>query len=259
MPDSPSPYRYAFTEPLHLVWLVVWLVAAIVADQHSIALGAGAAVEALYLGMFARSSAYRRRVRLKAVEEAEARRRKDRATRAATLRKGERKRYRRVQKLHQEVVGLLKTFGDRAEVPLEVDRETLDDILEGALDFCLALQTIRETLDKSPVASLKKQLSRWDGGGDPGSGDQARAQARDLLAQRIERLEELASQADLLRAQLDTIEQTLHLVKEQLPTMDVKTRLDVDVRALVSSVETTRRTVRELGAAQARDLARVPR
>ncbi len=265
MPERPTPYRYALTEPAHVIGLLVWLIGTGVlfltgSDYALYGLGAGAVLEGLYLGGFARTDAYRRRAAIKAARSVAAKRLEERAARAGTLRKQARKRYRAIEKLHREVVRLLEEADRRGVAPLEVSRETLDDILDAALDFCTTLQTIRNTLEKSPIAPLKDQLAQWEAQAGAKTGNQGdTAEAKALLARRIAYLEDLEAKAESLRAQLATIEQTLMLLKEQLPTLDVQAGLDVDIGQLVSSVETTRETVREVGALQAQSLVRAGR
>jgi len=254
MTRQPSPYLYALKEPWHVLWLVVWLAITLAVDSHAVALGAGGVLEAFYLFGFARSSAYARRVQLKAILDAKARRSNELALKAAELRKDTRKRYRRLEKLYREVSRLLIEASERSDVPLEVSQETLDEIQESALEISLMLQRIRGILETSSLPKLKKDLAAWKRSADDAG--EGRSQAVELLEKRVARLEELADQKETLEGQLSAIEQTLLFLREQLGTLDIDAKLATDVAALVSSLETTRRTVRELGAYQA-DAARI--
>ena len=258
MSTRPSPYRYALTEPAHLgAFAVLFVVLLIVGVPFLPIVGILALVEALYLLGFARSSAYARRVQLKEVAAKARRREAALEQRASSLRRDERRRFREIDKLHDEVVVALDKAAENPDTPHELRREDLDRLKEAALDFCVAMQTFRENLKKAPLDELRQELVDLDmaSGGDARALE-ARKQTRELLTKRIAHLSSLEEQLTSLDGQVEVIEQTFRLMKEQVGTLGAPGELRTDVGALVREVEATRETVRELGAYQVEGVVR---
>lgn len=260
MSNNPSRYRYALTEPAHLVGLAVALLALIFVDYRLAVLAIAAAAELFYLLVFARSSAYARRVRMKEIGAASEQQEADLATRAAELRRDERKRYREIEKLHQEVVALVEQTSIDPNNPHVINRKELDQLKAASLDFCLALQTFRGNLKKSPPEALRQELVQLESqtGGET-SAQEARRQTAELLTKRIAHLSNLEEQMGALNDQLQVIEQTFKLMREQLSTLGAPGELRTDVGALVREVEATRETVRELSVFQVEGVVRTLR
>lgn len=255
MAQPPSRISHALLEPAHLALLVVALLALVFSHFSTFLLVGVVALELFYLLVFAQTPAYGRRIALKEAGQAVEARQQELAARAAQLNRDDRRRYSAVERLHQEVTGLIEGGASREGQPLPISRAQVDDLKAAALEFSLAHRSFREQLAKADPEKLRAELVQLQSQ-PAGSSEveQARKQTREILQQRIERLGAMQEQMGTLDARLQVIEQSLRLLKEQLSTMNAPAQLaqPVNVGELVRDVEATRRTLAEMGALELR-------
>jgi hypothetical protein len=250
MAQPPSTLGHALLEPAHIGGLVAALLALIYFHFALPLVGIVVALELFYLLVFARTPAYARRVQLKQAGNALQNRQLELASRAATLTRDDRRRYQAIDKLHQEVLGLLDSAASRSGDVMPLDRGQLEQLKVAALDFSLAHQSFRDQLTKSPPDRLREELAELQRQPIPaGEAGEARRQTREILEQRIAHLSQMQAQMETLEARLQVIEQSFRLFKEQLSTMHTPAQLAaaVNVGDVIRDVEATRRTLQEMG------------
>jgi len=239
---SPLPLaRYAFLEPLNLVGLILGFLLLLFLGAPPLAWLALLVVELLWVGVGARTKVYRRRARLKHAEVETASRTETLALRAAQLRRDDRRRFQAIQK---EIDALAALIERKPGLAGGLDRDRLNDLLEGALELSLSRQAMREKLDSGELERLQAESEPSD------------PALQDMRRRRIAGLESMKVRALEVENQLDLIEQNIHLLHDQLSTLSEGTDASSDaltnVGDLMRDVEATRRTIREMQALDAR-------
>ena len=216
MADEPNYTLSAFTEPLHLVALVIAALGAGVALGAQ-ALLAVAVLEILYLVLVPRMVPYKRRARLKANLTEEANRGADRELKAARLSRDVRRRYQSLASLYQALAA--------QEAKLPVGMGDVEDLMDAALSLSLIAEEAAEAERRAPLAQLEAR--------DPDGG--AAAERR-----------KLADHARAAEAQLGEIEAAL----QRLQNLTAGKRLESAgaQAAVTQDIEATLRTAREMAA-----------
>lgn len=248
----PSLTQHAFLEPLHLGALVLAVLLSLVLPLPPLFEFGGLIVaELAYLFGFARTPAYARRVNLKLGQRLLEDREQAIEQRATALRMDDRRRFSAIQKSYQALIQKLDEPALANALPPGLDRDRLLALREAALEFSLTSQKFREHLSKADLNQLAKTLQQ------PVGSSEAERTSRDLQKQRYDGLIRMQTQLKSLDAQLEVIEQTFALLKEQLSTLsvgaamagtDAGSTLTANVNSLTRDVEATRRTLAELGA-----------
>lgn len=245
MVDRSTLIRHALTEPLHIVGFLFMLgLTVMMAAPPLLELGMLVLAEAVYLFTAVSSSAYARRISLKAGMAAVEDREQAIEQRALELRRDDRKRFNELSRVYQDVKQRLEEAGQSVDAPIGIDVRRLQELREAALEFCLTSQRFREHLTKTDPLALQKELQ------GPMPGDEAGRTAFGIKQQRLEGLLQMQQQLVTLEQQLGVIEQTFRLIKEQLSTLKAQAiaPLGQEVGKLSTEVEATRRTLKEMAA-----------
>jgi hypothetical protein len=139
-------------------------------------------------------------------------------------------------------------YSDNSKPYLAQLSERLDDMLARYLRMLDARAAYDRRLGEVDRADIARRLDALASPSGDERMDSINAKQRDILAQRLERLDKAATDRGLLTAQLDTLEQLMGLLREQAVTMRDPEELTGRLDALIGEIEATEKTVSDLEA-----------
>jgi hypothetical protein len=205
-----------------------------------------AGVELTVLPMMERFQRYQRaRNREKYREE---KRRGEQAAMLQELSDGERRRYDDLQGLAEEI--------RQNYTGLDVSSQMLLDEVVRKLDFLLAfylrmrssVARYDEYFESTDPRRMQERIARLDQeiGRSPERVKQVKARTRTVLQKRMERYQKALENKQLVDAQTETVQEVLHLLRDQSYSMRDPRTITEQLDSLVSSAEETERGVRDM-------------
>jgi hypothetical protein len=243
--DEPNPLVEALKSDVNLIGLGTAVAFAILSGSF-LPLLIGAGLELACLPLLER---YHRYMRAREIE-------KDRAARKQTevtdmlhaMPEVERQHYRELQSLAAEIRRNYQTMTSTSQVLLS----QLSDKLEVLLSFYLRMRfslwrygayfktTSAERIQER-MAMLEHEMAKG-----PEKVQQVKARTRAVLGKRLERYQKAVENRELISAQTETIQEVLHLLRDQSYSMRDPRSITDQVDGLISSAEETERGVKDL-------------
>lgn len=220
--EAPSPnYTLsAFLEPIHLI-LMGLITFLFVADIGVEGLAVVGVLELIYLLIVPRLVPYKRRARLKEGTKQVEDKVGARERLASSLSRDVRRRYQAIAERHRALLPKVE--------PLPVGRETLDDLLDAALELCLLLQAHAEAEAREPIEALRNKAQETPN--------------NSVLQVRLETREASQLQAQEIESKLGEIEASLETL--QLHATSAQSA-QVDSAAISTNVDVALKTAREM-------------
>lgn len=249
-PEEPEYHREAFLHPVNLTFLVgVGIAAFLLAGTggwQTLVLLFGGALELLYLGLAPQSERFRRLIRSRRTEEDEEA--ISRHERVRQLSRRNQKRFLRLQRLKEAIRANYRKVNDAARGLLESHLRKLDDLLSAHLEMLYLQERYRAFTSETAREELTAEMSELEDRMADTSAEVRAIRKRQLsiLEKRLERYDAAEDRLEILDAQIDTIEEVARYVHEESLTLTNPQEITLQLDTLVSEVEETRETVREL-------------
>ena len=192
---------------------------------------------------------YHRYVRAREIEkERAARKQTEVADMLQSMPEVERQHYRELQSLAAEIRRNYQSMTTTSQVLLSQLTDKLDVLLSFYLRMRHSLarygayfRTTNPERIQERMAMLEREMASG-----PERVQQVKARTRGVLAKRLERYQKALENRDLINAQTETIQEVLHLLRDQSYSMRDPRSIAEQVDGLISSAEETERGVKDL-------------
>jgi hypothetical protein len=205
-----------------------------------------AGVELTVLPMMERLQRYQRaRNREKDREE---KRRGERAAMLEALDEGERRRYEALEGLAAEIRQNYTGLDPSSQMLLDEVVRKLDFLLAFYLRMRSSVSRYEEYFASTDLRRIQDRMSRLDQeiARSPERVKQVKTRTRTVLQKRMERYQKALENKQLVDAQTETVQEVLHLLRDQSYSMRDPRTITEQLDSLVSSAEETERGVRDM-------------
>lgn len=248
--ETPNYHRRAFLHPANLAFLgAIALSAVLLAGTggwQTLVLLFGAAAELLYLGLVPRSTRFRRMIRS---EQEEARWKPlTRSERIQELSTPSQKRVLQLERLQHAIQTNYRKVNDAAQGLLESHLEKLDDLMSAHVQMLYLQERYRAYTSETAREEVARSKTKLEGQIAEASPRVRAIRKRQLsiLDKRLERYDAAEEHLEILEAQIDAIEEVVRYVHDESLTLTDPQEITLQLDSLVSEVEETRESVREL-------------
>ena len=243
--DEPNPLLAALTSDVNLIALGTAVGFAILSGSF-LPLLVAAGLELTCLPLLER---YHRYQRAREIE-------KERAQRKAvevhdmllSMPEVERQHYRELQSVAAEIRKNYQSMTSTSQVLLAQLSDKLEVLLASYLRmrhslarYAAYFRTTSEDRIRERMAMLEREMSTG-----PARVQQVKARTHAVLAKRLDRFAKAVENRDLIHAQTETIQEVLHLLRDQSYSMRDPRSITEQVDGLISSAEETERGVKDL-------------
>jgi len=255
-------YKEAFNETANIVGLVI-VGALSAATLNPVPLFIGAGLEALYMLFVPDSKPYKRLVDLKKriaeKEEEENTEKLSKEMKLANLEKRDSNlfsRYKKLRKIHNEIFERSNQPGKKTADLMNPELEKINYLLDSYVNFLDTYVQYKEYLGKVNEKAIQSDIDRLNkeifdmtmskkGAKKNDELKKLKQKNVDILIKRKERITQMGNTLSTINAQLEIIEDTLHLINDQMVSFQSPESMGVDLDELVSGVENTEQAIAE--------------
>lgn len=254
-------YKEAFNETGNIVGLVI-AGALSAATLNPIPLFIGAGLEALYMLFMPDSKFYKRLVGLRRSiaekEQAENTEKLSKEMQIANLEKHDSNlfsRYKKLKKIHTEILERINQPSKTTANLMNVELEKINYLLDSYINFLDTYVQYKDYLGQVNAKSIQSDIDRLTKevfdmtmskkGNKNEELRKLKQKNIDILTKRKERITQMENTLSTVNAQLEIIEDTLHLINDQMVSLHSTGELGVDLDELVTGVESTERAIFE--------------
>jgi hypothetical protein len=169
----------------------------------------------------------------------------------AMLSDGDRRRYYELERLRMDIQGEVLEHPGFAMQMVRVELDKLDALLRTFLEVAANAAKYELFIATSDLAELEREVERQEAVIDKTLEADARGLAEKnhhVLLRRVEKAVQIRRQLRVARAQLNLIDNTLRLLRDQVMTMETPDQLSLEVEELTDAVEQIAATGRETDA-----------
>ena len=243
--DEPNPLVAALTSDVNLIALGTAVGFAILSGSF-LPLLVAAGLELTCLPLLERYHRYQRAL---AIEKERAQRKANEVhDMLVAMPEVERQHYRELQSVAAEIRRNYQAMTSTSQVLLSQLSEKLEVLLASYLRMRHSLvrygayfRTTSEDRIRERMAMLEREMEKG-----PERVQQVKARTHAVLAKRLERFGKAVENRDLIGAQTETIQEVLHLLRDQSYSMRDPRSIAEQVDGLISSAEETERGVKDL-------------
>jgi DNA repair exonuclease SbcCD ATPase subunit len=195
--------------------------------------------------------AYQQRLRVKRHRRIQAEKERDRKRVVSDLTPELGTRYQEVRRLYDDIRQGARDSGSVANDLLAEELDKLDALLDAFLRLLCTWLRYRRYLNRTDENAIVKDIAHLRGKLErTGDSDTQRIirQNLDILEKRLERIEAIQKGYLNLQAQLEVIEDTFHLINDQMVSLRTPDALGIDLNQIVSGVEMTEAVLQETNA-----------
>jgi len=195
--------------------------------------------------------AYQQRLRGKRYRRIQAEKERDRKRLVADLTPELGTRYQEVRRLYDDIRQGARDSGSVANDLLAEELDKLDALLDAFLRLLCTWLRYRRYLNRTDENAIVKDIAHLRGKLErTGDTDTQRIirQNLEILEKRLERIEAIQKGYLNLQAQLEVIEDTFHLINDQMVSLRTPDALGIDLNQIVSGVEMTEAVLQETNA-----------
>jgi hypothetical protein len=181
-------------------------------------------------------------------KEKEAKRRGERAAMMEALTEGELRRYEELEGLAEEIRENYGGLDSSSRMLLDEVVRKLDFLLAFYLRMRSSVARYEEYFESTDPRRIHERIARLDQeiGRSPERVRQVKARTRAVLGKRLERYQKALENKQLVDAQTETVQEVLHLLRDQSYSMRDPRTITAQLDSLVSSAEETERGVRDM-------------
>ncbi|GMQ82087.1 MAG: hypothetical protein BMS9Abin05_1528 [Rhodothermia bacterium] len=244
--------KEAFLHPWNLTFLIVsMLIAFSVSMMEAVwpfnfALILASAVELIYLGNMPRQERFRRVVRSRrAAEHAKPPSQKELFH---SLTRQNQRRYARLKKLEKEISSNYRKLSYASQGMLDSHLSKINGLLDSYLNLLYQKERYEFTSKSSTESEVVNAMEklRLDMEGDPPRVKAVKARRLRILEQRLDRSKRGQENLEIIKAQLETIEDVTKYILEQSLTLRNPEEITFQLDTLLSEVEETQASVVEM-------------
>ena len=243
--DEPNPLLAALKSDVNLIALGTAVGFAILSGSF-LPLLLAAGLELTCLPLLER---YHRYMRAKDIEKERAQRKLTEVTDMLhAMPEVERQHYRELQTLAAEIRKNYQTMTATSQVLLSQLSDKLDVLLSSYLRMRHSLSRYTAYFRTTSAERIQERMAMLDHEMVKGTErvQQVKARTRAVLAKRLERFHKALENRELISAQTETIQEVLHLLRDQSYSMRDPRSIAEQVDGLISSAEETERGVKDL-------------
>ena len=243
--EEPNYLLEAFKSQYNLIGLGTAVGFAILSGSF-LPLVIAAGVELTVLPLMERFQRYNRaRNRDK---DREQRRRGERKAMLESLTDGERARYEELEGLAEEIRQNYGSLDTSSQMLLDEVVRKLDFLLSFYLRMRSSVSRYEEYFESTDPRRMQERIARLDQeiAKSPERVRQVKARTRAVLEKRMERYQKALENKQLVDAQTETVQEVLHLLRDQSYSMRDPRTITEQLDSLVSSAEETERGVRDM-------------
>ena len=183
-------------------------------------------------------------------KDREAKRRGDREAMLESLTDGERRRYDELEGLAEEIRQNYGGLDTSSQMLLDEVVRKLDFLLSFYLRMRSSVSRYEEYFESTDPRRIQERMVRLDQeiARSPERVRQVKARTRAVLEKRMERYQKALENKQLVDAQTETVQEVLHLLRDQSYSMSDPRTITEQLDHLVSSAEETERGVRDMEA-----------
>ncbi len=249
--EEPNYLAEAFKSQYNLIGLGTAMGFAVLALSPLpllVALG----VEMVVLPFVSGSARFQRIVRARRSEEKEAQVQEKNATEASEMLQFmpdvERQHYSRLEAVAEEIRRNYKGMTETSQMLLEQLAEKLDFLLAFYLRMRYSLTRYQSYFNTTDPERIQERISMLDHevSKGPSRVQEVKRRTRAVLEKRLERYQKAMENRELIHAQTETIQEVLHLLRDQSYAMRDPRTISEQLDGLVSSAEETERGVKDM-------------
>ena len=243
--EEPNPLVAALTSDVNLIALGTAVGFAILSGSF-LPLLLAAGLELTCLPLLER---YHRYQRAREIESERARRKQTEVQdMLLAMPEVERQHYRELQSLAAEIRRNYQSMTSTSQILLSQLTDKLDVLLAHYLRMRHSLSRYVAYFRTTSADRLEARMRMLEGemAEGPEKVQQVKARTRAVLAKRLERFHKAVENRDLINAQTETIQEVLHLLRDQSYSMRDPRSIAEQVDGLISSAEETERGVKDL-------------
>ena len=210
----------------------------------AIAMGA----ELLWVGLFSRlpsQGGYFRYRHQRALETAQ---RKNEQELLNRLTQEDRQRFLELDRLRQDIAGLVDGESNFSAEMIAEELPKLEQLVQGFLRVASTAARFQDFVAGTDLNDLEEQLRRQEAVVEKTTDQEAKTLARqnlELIERRLERAAEVRRQVSQARSQLNLIDNTVRLLRDQIATMQSPEELSHRLDDLVRTVDSIEATAKE--------------
>lgn len=250
----PSFFGLAAGHPLNLIMLgAVGVSAALTGSWIPLAVGAGA--ELLWLTVGARTGGFAGYVEHRKREALAAGRSRGQQAKLSEVSEADRRRYLALDTLRGDIRRLVAKSDQLEQGMLEPELQKVDHLVDAFVDLAARVATYAAFVEDSDLDQLEAEVRRQEAVLEKTSDPEDKRLAADnleLMQARLQRAAEVRRLLKSARGQLNLIENTLELMRDQIATLQSPEGLSDKLDDLVRSVEAIEASAKETRALEAR-------
>jgi len=244
--------KEAFLHPWNLTFLIASMLIAFSVSMmeavwpFNVALILASAFELIYLGNMPRQERFRRAIRSRrAAEHAKPPSQKELFH---SLTRHNQRRYARLRKLEKDISANYRKLSYASQGMLDSHRSKINGLLDSYLNLLYQKEryefTSRSSTEKEVVQAMEQLRVEMEG--DPPRVKAVKARRLRILEQRLDRAKKGQENLEIIKAQLETIEDVTKYILEQSLTLRNPEEITFQLDTLLSEVEETQASVIEM-------------
>ncbi len=243
---EPNYYKEAFFNQYNLIFLGGMLgLSLLYPPLLYLTLG----LESIYMALLPDNPRFRRLVRSWRLEQMREERNDRLRERFAALGDLHKKRFLALKRVCESIESMASGVSRGTMLLLEQDLEKLEYLLESFLDMLLAVQRIDQYLRRYGREAIEDEIARLKADLKEVESERVRRVKErniEILRKRLARYDALLEQKELLKANLDTIEDTLSLLEDNVLSMQDRAGVVEQIDGMIGSIEENQHLIEEL-------------
>jgi hypothetical protein len=249
--EEPNYLAEAFKSQYNLIGLATALGFAVL-SVSALPLLIAVGVEMVVLPVVSGNGRFQRLVRARQSEEKEAQQQAKSATESSEMLnfmpEAERQHFRRLQAVGEEIRQNYRGMTETSQMLLEQLAEKLDFLLAFYLRMRYSLTRYQAYFNTTDPERIQERIAMLDHEMERGPArvQDVKRRTRAVLEKRLERYHKAAENRELIHAQTETIQEVLHLLRDQSYAMRDPRTITEQLDGLVSAAEETERGVKDM-------------
>jgi len=248
MPGSTNYLKEAFKRQENVIALGGIAAAGVLFNPGFFLLGG--AVELVYLWMLSTNPRFKRVVDSEANKSRLFFDQDERVRLLATLPESERERFLALTDIRQRVYDSWQSRDSVTQSLLQPSVDKLDYLLDTFLRAQLTLQRMREHMAESDRASIEKQAKMIEAELAarelPDKLHEVKSKNLEILKQRVARLKKLQEDIDIVRTQIDTLENAIRFINDQSVSLTDPQQITDQIDRVAAEVGETERSIKDV-------------
>jgi hypothetical protein len=207
-------------------------------------------IEILYLIALPTIPGFRRIIRARYSQRIQKKKKRDLHKEIYSLKNENRLRYETIRKIITNIKEEYEKFSFQSKSILMANIGNLDSLYMSYIKMIISLQKIQDYMRNTDKGKLTEQIKEVGEivNGSKGKLREINETKLDVLRKRLEKYDSAKENITIFEAQVDTLEETLKLLYDQILTMKDPSEVTLQISSLLENLESTEMTVKEIEA-----------